>query len=134
MARKFALIIATSILATSAVTALQSARADVKPIKLRIHNAAKINIQIFVQDFVGKKSDEQKGVVAPEKETYSQAIPDAKGKVDFFIQVRFVDEKKGSYYRCLAIQTDPKGESELKYNVTETFGKAVGGAGVGCRP
>jgi hypothetical protein len=62
MTRKFALIPASLILAALANTlgATQIAVADAKYIKLIMLNKAKVDIQVFVQDFVGKKSDEQK--------------------------------------------------------------------------
>lgn len=133
MKRKFALILVTSIIATSAATSAWQLAHAAGAIKLQIHNSAKVGIQIFVQDFIGKSHDEQNKVVQPGGGTGSNAISDAKGNVDFYIQVRFIDETKGSYYRCLPVQTDVKGRSELKYDVTKSFGKAVGGAGVGCK-
>jgi hypothetical protein len=136
MTRKFALIPASLILAALANTlgATQIAVADAKYIKLIMLNKAKVDIQVFVQDFVGKKSDEQKNAVPTGKDTASKAMRDAKGNVDFFIEVRYVDEKKGSKYRCLAVQTKEPPKDELKYSIDETFGKSVSGAGIGCRP
>jgi hypothetical protein len=107
--------------------------ADVKAIKLKIHNSAKVDIQVFVMDFISNKPDEQKNAVKPGDATTSNVIRDAKGNVDFYIQIRFIDEKKGSYYRCLPVSTSAEGKSELAYSITESTGKSVGGSGVGCK-
>jgi hypothetical protein len=86
-----------------------------------------------VQGFVGNKSDEQNNGVTPGGVTFSKAMPDAKGNIDFYIQIRFVDEKKGSFYRCLPVRTNAQGKSELPFDITESSSKSVGGAGIGCR-
>jgi hypothetical protein len=124
----------TFILAASMVTTWSAmAAANEKFINLTVSNSAKVPIQILVQDSISGKTDEQNAVVAPSKSASSKAKLDAKGIADFFINVRFVDEKKGSYYRCLAFR-GPVGDKGLKYDVNESFGKSVGGSGVGCRP
>jgi integrase len=78
------------------------AAANEKFINLTVSNSAKVPIQILVQDSISGKTDAQNAVVAPSKSTSSKAKLDAKGIADFFINVRFVDEKKGLYYRCPA--------------------------------
>jgi hypothetical protein len=127
--RKFTFIFAASMVTTWSATAAP----DEKSITLTMSNSAKVPIQILVRDLISGKTDEQNAVVAPGKSTSSKAKLDAKGIVDFFVNVRFVDEKKGSYYRCLAFRA-PVGDKGLRYNVNESFGKSVGGSGVGCRP
>jgi hypothetical protein len=128
MRRKFTFILAASMVATwSAIAA-----PDEKFINLTMSNSAKVPIQILVRDLISGKTDEQNAVVAPGKSTSSKAKLDSKGIADFFINVRFVDEKKGSYYHCLAFR-GPVGDKGLKYDVNESFGKSVGGSGVGCR-
>jgi hypothetical protein len=129
MRREFTFVLAASMVTTwSAIAA-----ADEKFINLTVSNSAKVPIQILVQDSISGKTDEQNAVVAPSKSTSSKAKLDAKGIADFFINVRFVDEKKGSSYRCLAFR-GPVGDKGLKYDVNESFGKSVGGSGVGCKP
>ena len=129
MRRKFTFILAASMVTTCSAMAAP----DEKFINLTMSNSAKVPIQILVRDLISGKTDEQNAVVAPGKSTSSKAKLDAKGIADFFINVRFVDEKKGSSYRCLAFR-GPVGDKGLKYNADESFGKSVGGAGVGCRP
>jgi hypothetical protein len=129
MRRKFSFILAASMVATWSAMAAP----DEKFINLTMSNSAKVSIQILVRDLISGKTDEQNAVVAPGKSTSSKAKLDAKGIADFFINVRFVDEKTGSYYHCIAFR-GPVGDKGLKYNVSESFGKSVGGAGVGCRP
>ena len=129
MRRKFIFTLATSMVTTWSAMAAP----DEKFIDLTMSNSAQVPIQILVRDLISGKTDEQNTVVAPGKSTSSKAKLDAKGIVDFFINVRFVDEKKGSYYRCLAFR-GPVGDKGLKYNANELFGKSVGGSGVGCRP
>ncbi len=74
MTRKFALIPASLILAALANTlgATQIAVADAEYIKLIMLNKAKVDIEVFVQDFVGKKSDEQKNAVPTGKDAASK--------------------------------------------------------------
>jgi hypothetical protein len=129
MKRKFALVVSASMITTWSAMASP----DEKSIDLTISNSAAVPVQILVSDLISGKTDEQKTVVERGKSTSSKAKLDAKGVADFFINVRFVDEKKGSNYRCLAFR-GPVGDKGLKYNVTESFGKSVGGSGVGCRP
>jgi flavin-dependent dehydrogenase len=43
------------------------------------------------------------------------------------------DHNLPRYYHCLAFR-GPVGDKGLKYDVNESFGKSVGGSGVGCRP
>ncbi len=126
---KFTFVLAASMVATCAAMAAP----DEKFINLTVSNSAAVPIQILVRDLISGKTDEQNAVVATGKSTSSKAKLDAKGIADFFINVRFVDEKKGSYYRCLAFR-GPVGDRGLKYNANEFFGKSVGGSGVGCRP
>jgi hypothetical protein len=129
MRREFAFVLAASMVTTWSAMAAP----DEKFIDLTMSNSATVPIQILVDDLISKKTDEQKTAVAVGKSTSSKAKLDAKGVADFFINVRFVDEKKGSYFRCLAFR-GPVGDKGLKYNVTESFGKSVSGSGVGCRP
>jgi hypothetical protein len=128
MRREFTFILAASMVTTWSAMAAP----DEKFVNLAVSNSAKVPIQILVRDFISGKTDEQNTVVAPGKSTSSKAKLDAKGIVDFFINVRFVDEKKGSYYHCLAFR-GPVGDKGLKYDVNESFGKSVA-AGAGCRP
>jgi hypothetical protein len=127
MRRKFTSIRTASMVATWPAMAAP----DEKFIDLTMSNSAKI--QILVRDLISGKTDEQNAVVAPGKSTSSKAKLDAKGIADFFINVHFADEKKGSYYRCLAFR-GPVGDKGLKYDANESFGKSVVGSGVGCRP
>ena len=129
MRRKFTFIFVASMVTTLSAMAAPNE----KFINLTMSNSAKVPIQILVRDLISGKTDEQNGVVAPGKSTSSKARLDAKGIVDFFINVRFADEKKGSYYRCLAFR-GPVGDKGLKYDANKSFGKSVGGSGVGCRP
>ena len=128
MQREFTFILAALMVTTWSAMAAP----DEKSINLSVSNSAKVPIQILVRDLVSGKTDEQNTVVVPGKSTSSKAKLDAKGIVDFFINVRFVDEKKGSYYHCQAFR-GPVGDKGLKYDVNESFGKSVGGSGVGCR-
>ncbi len=129
MRRKFAFVLAASMVTMWSAMAAP----DEKFINLTMSNSATVPIQILVNDLISGKTDEQRTVVAAGNSTSSKAKLDAKGVADFFINVRFVDEKKGSHYRCMAFR-GPVGDKGLKYNVTKSFGKSVGGSGVGCRP
>ena len=129
MRRKFTFILAASMVTTWHAMAAP----DEKFVNLTMSNSAKVPIQILVRDLISGKTDEQNAVVAPGKSTSSKAKLDAKGVVDFFINIRFVDEKKGSFSRCLAFR-GPVGDKGLKYNANESFGKSVGGSAVGCMP
>jgi hypothetical protein len=49
-----------------------------------------VGIQVLVRDFVANTTDDKNDVVTP---------------------IRFVDEKKGSFYRCLPIRTSTEGKT-----------------------
>ena len=97
---KFAFILAASMVARCAAMAAP----DEKFINLTVSNSAAVPIQILVRDLISGQTDEQNAVVATGKTHPRRRSLMRRALPSFFINVRFVDAKKGSYYRCLAFR------------------------------
>jgi hypothetical protein len=109
----------------SILIGVTAAQPQAKFVKLRMHNAAKVDIQVYVVDKIAKTTDESnKRTVTPNGVLESKAMLDPKGYINIVFSILGKDDKNVSVYRCYEISTSTEGKSELSYDLSMQSGRS----------
>jgi hypothetical protein len=109
----------------SILIGVTAAQPQAKFVKLRMHNAAKVDIQVYVVDKIAKTTDESnKRTVTPNGVLESKAMLDPKGYINIVFSILGKDDKNVSVYRCYEISTSTEGKNELSYDLSMQSGRS----------